>query len=834
MNAPDLTIFSKHSVGKRIAANTGLMLGSKTLSVILGLGSLIIAAKSLSVVALGVILFLHAYHLFFAELATFQAWQTIIRFGMDDVKDEDSSSLSRLLKFGYKLDILSAIAAFLLAIACFSIVVLIGETFPDFFQRDGQFIDVRELQTLVILYCSLLLFRHRGTSIGVFRLFDRFDVLAWHGVVMPAVRFIGVLIAAYLGADMKGFLLAWFIGSLADYLLLPILAARELKLRHLLRPVFKAKSKIFNQRQGVWPFVIKANLDATLAASNVHLPVLLVMGVFGAGWVTIYRTAEEVAKLLSEGFKLLDQVIYPELAKMVSVGEATKIWKLVIKTAMILLVIGLAASLVLLLFLGGLLGLFLPEEYVEAAPLASLLVPAAALLGMAAPLYPVLYATDHPERAIYARGAGVLVYILSFFVLSFTIGRMAPGWAAIAGNLVAVGLLLLLAKQALDKVVVRENMDVIGANQLGPSFSLIGDSEARIWGLPVREWQKRTFKKAGADIDRVVGMDDQGIYHHIDWIMSAELSKSFTKTTRTALISNGTIVSLSGANENEAKMLIGQSESNLSKTNFISVEPSDINDGYIKSLRKSELPYVLNIYETPILDIMRKQFKSSYKGITDFVTKWFWPIPAFYVTRLCAYLRMTPNQVTTIGFFLMLAATYFFWNGAWAFGFLCGWMMTFLDTVDGKLARTTMTYSYWGNIYDHGIDLVHPPFWYWAWFMGLGGSYQFSEPLFIALLSIWVGYIVDRIIEGIFMRRHGFHIHVWTRFNSGLRFFIARRNPNTFIMMIGIMMTLFWSGAGEWAFLLIAIWTWVCIGANFATLIAGYIAKGPLISWMDS
>ena len=835
MNAPDLTIFSKHSVGKRIAANTGLMLGSKTLSVLLGLGSLIIAAKSLSIVALGIILFLHAYHLFFAELATFQAWQTIIRFGMDDVKDEDASSLSRLLKFGCKLDILSAFAAFLLAIACFSIVVLIGETFPDFFQRDGQFIDVRELQTLVILYCSLLLFRHRGTSIGVFRLFDRFDVLALHGVVMPAVRFIGVLIAAYLGADMKGFLLAWFIGSLADYILLPILAARELKLRHLLRPVFKAKSKIFKQRRGVWPFVIKANLDATLAASNVHLPVLLVMGVFGAGWVTIYRTAEEVAKLLSEGFKLLDQVIYPELAKMVSIDEAPKIWKLVIKTAIILLVIGLAASLVLLFFLGGLLGLFLPEEYVEAAPLASLLVPAAALLGMAAPLYPVLYATDHPERAIYARGAGVLVYILSFFVLSFTIGRMAPGWAAIAGNLVAVGLLLLLAKQALDKVVIRENMDVNGANQVGPSFSLIGDSEARIWGLPVREWQKRTFKKAGADIDRVVGLDDQGIYHHIDWIMSAELTKSFTKTTRTALISNGTIVSLSGANRNEAKMFIGQSESNLSKTNFITVEPSDINDGYIKSLRKSEPPYVLNIYETPILDIMRKQFNSSYKGITDFVTKWFWPIPAFYITRLCAHLRMTPNQVTTIGLVLMLAATYFFWNGAWALGFLCGWTMTFLDTVDGKLARTTMTYSNWGNVYDHGIDLVHPPFWYWAWFIGLGGeSYQLSEPLFFALLSIWIGYIVDRVIEGIFLGQHGFHIHVWMRFNSGLRFFIARRNPNTFIMMIGIILTLFWAGAGEWAFFLVAIWTWVCIGVNFVTLIASYIVKKPIVSWMNS
>ena len=123
--------------------------------------------------------------------------------------------------------------------------------------------------------------------------------------------------------------------------------------------------------------------------------------------------------------------------------------------------------------------------------------------------------------------------------------------------------------------------------------------------------------------------------------------------------------------------------------------------------------------------------------------------------------------------------------------------MTFLDTVDGKLARTTMTYSTWGNIYDHGIDLVHPPFWYWAWFIGLGGVYGLSEPMFIALIAIWVGYVVDRIIEGIFIFQHGFHIHVWTRFNSGLRFFISRRNPNTFIMMIGIMLTTIWAGAGS-------------------------------------
>ena len=112
---PDLSVTSKHSVGKRIVTNTGLMLGSKTMSAILGLGSLSIAAKALSPAELGTIIFLHAYMLFFSEVATFQSWQSIIRFGTDAVKENSNEKLSSLLNFSVKLDLLGAILAFLLS-----------------------------------------------------------------------------------------------------------------------------------------------------------------------------------------------------------------------------------------------------------------------------------------------------------------------------------------------------------------------------------------------------------------------------------------------------------------------------------------------------------------------------------------------------------------------------------------------------------------------------------------------------------------------------------------------------------------------------------------------
>jgi len=367
-----------------------------------------------------------------------------------------------------------------------------------------------------------------------------------------------------------------------------------------------------------------------------------------------------------------------------------------------------------------------------------------------------------------------------------------------------------------------------------PSLNLIGASPAKIWGMPISKWQVRAFKKAG------VSQISSPIQVHfgISWVLSSALAKAFVERDKTALISGDKIIGINGVEESVAEGLIGQSQSALSGMDIQAVFPHELDDGYNKALRKKEPPYALNIDETPPNDIMRRQFASSYKGITDFVTKWVWPVPAFYVTRLCATLRLTPNMVTTIGLILMFAALYYFWQGQWFLGFLTGWLMTFLDTVDGKLARTTMTYSAWGNIYDHGIDLIHPPFWYWAWFVGLGGHFTWpdilSDTMTLALLAISVGYVVDRIIEGIFIAQHGFHIHVWRPLNSALRFITARRNPNMFIFMIGICLMPWIPEAGRWGVYGVAIWTWVCIMFNVLVVLIGSFSRKPLQSWMDA
>jgi phosphatidylglycerophosphate synthase len=225
-------------------------------------------------------------------------------------------------------------------------------------------------------------------------------------------------------------------------------------------------------------------------------------------------------------------------------------------------------------------------------------------------------------------------------------------------------------------------------------------------------------------------------------------------------------------------------------------------------------------------------FMGTYKGATDFVTKHVWPWPAFHATRALAALGVTPNWVTLVAAMLMVAAFWLFLEGAFALGLVAAWAMTFLDTVDGKLARTTLTSSKWGDVFDHGIDLVHPPFWYVAWGIGLSAVGQGLGSLFWPVVgAILAGYVLQRAVEGIAIKWLGLEIHIWRPIDTWFRQVTARRNPNLAILTVA---TVF--GRPDWGLVLVAAWTVICFVLHVIQLAQAFEAKrqsGPLVSWMQ-
>lgn len=262
--------------------------------------------------------------------------------------------------------------------------------------------------------------------------------------------------------------------------------------------------------------------------------------------------------------------------------------------------------------------------------------------------------------------------------------------------------------------------------------------------------------------------------------------------------------------------------------------PATIPLPFHKKLRKKEPPFILRITAERRKDLERRLFDWSYKGVTDLVTKWAWPCLARQVVGLCVRLHVRPNHVTLAGLMLVIIAGIAFAAGHFGPGLLAGWLMTFLDTVDGKLARVTLTSSRFGHYFDHVIDLVHPPLWYILWALGLPAAQVdgLGWPLSTFLWLILAGYIGGRLVEGSFQLLLGkFSIFCWQPVDSWFRLITARRNPNLILLTLSHL-----AGRPDLGLVAVTLWTvasTVFLLGRLAT--AGYdrLRQGrPLDSWL--
>lgn len=261
------------------------------------------------------------------------------------------------------------------------------------------------------------------------------------------------------------------------------------------------------------------------------------------------------------------------------------------------------------------------------------------------------------------------------------------------------------------------------------------------------------------------------------------------------------------------------------------VRASSLGDLFVRKLRRRDRLFVQSLDETPVAAVERQLFDTVYKGVTDLVTKYAWPLPAYWVTKNCARAHIPPNAVTVVGMAAMVAATWLWVEGYFAAGLAAAWLMTFLDTVDGKLARVTATSSRLGNALDHITDLVHPPIWWAALAYALiqRPGRAGDALLWEAAAVILAGYVIGRIVERTAKARFGFNPFLWRPFDSAFRLVVSRRNIILLLITAGLV-----AGAADTAFVAGAAWTVVSVAIQCVRLIQGVAEsrRRPLTSWL--
>ncbi|RYD86826.1 MAG: CDP-alcohol phosphatidyltransferase family protein, partial [Sphingomonadales bacterium] len=228
------------------------------------------------------------------------------------------------------------------------------------------------------------------------------------------------------------------------------------------------------------------------------------------------------------------------------------------------------------------------------------------------------------------------------------------------------------------------------------SVQSIGTNPTLIWGMSSAERLRRIARAQGLSVDG----DGSGP------TLLVAASHVFEPAWLKFMAARpGDVLTLAGE---KVIAHVARAEGDSFPDGLAEVRAEDHREFYNETLRKREEPVLELLEPANVRTIERKTYFGAYKGVTDLLTKYLWPEWALVLTRIAARLHMTPNMVTAIGAALCVYATFLFWHGYYWSGMAAGLGFMVLDTVDGKLARCTITSSYWGNIFDHGLDLVHP------------------------------------------------------------------------------------------------------------------------------
>lgn len=409
--------------------NSAMLTAGKVYTALVGLLYLALATRALGAHDFGVLILIHAYVVAVRDFVTLKTSQSVVRYGAICLEKNARADFQKLIKFTTLLDLSFCAAGTAAGMLAVSVV--------------GPYFGVTpELVPVATIYCFMILFNFKATSLGLLRLFNRFDLVALMLMVVPTIRVVGACAAYFFYQHISAFLMFWFLAGAVQCLATVYLGWREFRRQGFSKDMDLGLKDLTRPHEGIWPFTWSSHIHRTLHVSTIHIATLVVGFLLGPTGAGFFKIAQEFSSVLLKPAQLFNETVYPEMAKIAVTRNYPRLWSVITHSALVAGAIAAVILLVIFLFGQSLLGLFFGAEYGNAYDVMVLLMIAAAVTMATFALDPALYSIGRPDISMYIRIFTSTLHIAAMFLLMPEIGLAGAGIAAIAGSL-ATALLLL-------------------------------------------------------------------------------------------------------------------------------------------------------------------------------------------------------------------------------------------------------------------------------------------------------------------------------------------------------------------------------------------------------
>lgn len=342
-------------------------------------------------------------------LVNFQSWQGVIKYGSKSIVEEDDSELAAIIKSAFCVDAVSALAGAALSL---SLVNAVGS--------------LMGYDPSIILVCVLfsleIVFHIEGTPVGILRLFDKFNYVAIHAVILAFVKLAACAISLFwFGGGIVTVALAYIATDIVKYISLFVVALLVLQKKLGVRTVIS--SNLRKLPRGFISFTVWTNLaeacDAPIQYFDIFFLSLLsteVVGVF-----KFFKQILSVTGLLS---RPVQQAIMPQLSELIAKGDGVGAYRAVVKIRKAVFKLFLPIVLILSPLVPAALGYFMDSVYFDYWYL-FLSLSVLALVGVSySALHPCFAAYGYARASLVITAVANASYCMVAFILLPLVGVM--------------------------------------------------------------------------------------------------------------------------------------------------------------------------------------------------------------------------------------------------------------------------------------------------------------------------------------------------------------------------------------------------------------------------
>jgi O-antigen/teichoic acid export membrane protein len=432
---------------RRIARNSALLGGGTVVSSVFTILAVAIAARGLTARDFGELVLLQSAVLMLRAIVSVYTQQPVIKLGSDAQTSGDKRRLGKIVCMGLVVDFIASICA----------VGIAGSLIE--FSRWGIGLADRDIGSAWILAASMVFGSYPAAN-GIFRLYDRFDLLSLIQILSSAGLLIAYAGLFLIGADLRGYIIIW-----AIYCSLSSLAQLWFSLGLLRRDgvPLAFQTSHFASDDGrtllhyCWSTWGSSTAD-TIRTNGDSLVVGAIVSVEAAG---LYNAARQVAGLLRKFIGVYSNTVFPEIARLSARRDTNGARRLNRRMLSVGLAIALVAVSLAAVFGREVLELMFGPRFADAHVSLVILTAAAAaqLISQTPSIFVQIY--RGPRHILLLQVIAAIVFAAVAIPLTFTLSMVGMAIAQLVFGLV----LTVLCNIALKRVRGLADIDSVRANE---------------------------------------------------------------------------------------------------------------------------------------------------------------------------------------------------------------------------------------------------------------------------------------------------------------------------------------------------------------------------------